>query len=128
MHIALLHSFEKLHSIKQSLSHDISEDEHEHMNLLRAEGNLDRNTIEKMLSVFNEVRKQYVQRIMLNTDYEALEMQENNNLHISFLSKALTIEVSNFVRFKSALNKNPESSKKGLRMNLCQKIRHLINR
>ena len=99
VHKALLCSFQNLYDIKKALSYGISEEEDEHMYLLVSEDSMNEDTrLDAALKLFNEGLHQFIRKMLLAADYEKSEIEGNSITYISFLSKALVIEVDNLIR------------------------------
>ena len=104
VHLALLCTFEKLHSLKHNLSYDVSEEENKYLNLLRIQRSFNDDTkLDMALNHFHEGFTQYLQRTMINAGYEDFETEENHTLFVSFFLKGLIIEAKKLLRYESAL-------------------------
>ena len=87
----------------------MSEEGHEYFYFLTAKDNVTEDPIlEPALKSFHESLPLYIRKIMLESEYEHSETEENNASYISLLSKVLTIEAGELIRY---LNRNKKKRK-----------------
>ena len=109
-HMAVLCSCMKVHYYKYNLSVDISHEEHRYLDLLGQELGVNKDArLELALHLFGEGLPRYLQELMLNAGYETSEIEENNVLFVSLLSKAMMVEadkITNSISISTGTNRN----------------------